>query len=313
MSRVNVANAYETTLNGSITNSATTFSVIDAVPSDLSVPFKCRIVAEGANSDEIITVTAMSGTGNKDWTVSRATEMWNGVQSATAHASGATVQHNFTAGTLLEWTNDPVFNLFGTPDTAFEFDSSSLTGLTLMGSPDTENADTTFASNYFVQDNDSEQVGRYVSVSAPFTSVAKLTEAVIVGNYQYAGLFCGVATPGKLVSVSNVYSGGNAIIIDTWASPSDQSPGVPSTNVTPYVPGTFYPLYFGIKCVSSTDVSYYASRNGKIWYAVLLNHNNSMTVGSTGLTAGAYAGSTIRAAFHYLRVLNSPKKLPAFN
>src|SRR6266852_6022569 len=97
MSRPNVSNSYTTTLNGSITNVATTLSVNDAVPSDLVVHFKARLVAEGANTDEIITVTAISGTGNKDWTFTRATEMWNGVQAAYAHANAATVEHNFTA------------------------------------------------------------------------------------------------------------------------------------------------------------------------------------------------------------------------
>lgn len=102
MSKPNAANGYTTTLNGALNNSATTFSVNDAVPAELVVPFRVRLVAEGANTNEIAFVIAMSGTGNKDWTVIRGYEAWNGSSSASAHASGATVEHNFTAGTLAD-------------------------------------------------------------------------------------------------------------------------------------------------------------------------------------------------------------------
>lgn len=46
--------------------------------------------------------------------------------------------------------HDPTLDLFGTPDTAFEFDTSSLAGLTAMGTPDIEDANTTVPHHYFV-------------------------------------------------------------------------------------------------------------------------------------------------------------------
>jgi hypothetical protein len=99
MATVNVANAYTTTLTSGITSGATTCSVDAAPPSDLVAPFKARLVAEGANTDEIVTVTGISGT---TLTILRATEKWNGVQTASAHGANAILEHNFTAKTLLD-------------------------------------------------------------------------------------------------------------------------------------------------------------------------------------------------------------------
>jgi hypothetical protein len=100
MAKPNGANAYSTTLDGAVDADDTTFVVIDSPPAELSVPFKFRVVAEGANENEICTATAIGGTGNKTWTVTRASEPWNGDSSATAHATGATIEQNLTIGTL---------------------------------------------------------------------------------------------------------------------------------------------------------------------------------------------------------------------
>src|SRR6266576_814213 len=99
MARPNIANNYTTTLNGAITNVATSCVVTVAPPAELVVPFKLRLVAEGANTNEIVTVTAVSST---TLTIARATEIWNGVSTASAHADGTGVEHNFTAGTLTD-------------------------------------------------------------------------------------------------------------------------------------------------------------------------------------------------------------------
>src|SRR6187431_969536 len=76
--------------------------------------------------------------------------------------------------------SDPVQTAFGTPTTAFEFGTSSLAGLTAMGTPDVENANTTIASHYYIQDDASglAMCGRYVTgLTAPFTAICKVTDA----------------------------------------------------------------------------------------------------------------------------------------
>jgi hypothetical protein len=90
-------NAAQTTLNGSITNVAATMVVTSATGFPASGNFRCLISAEGANTDEIVTVTAVSGT---TFTISRATEAYAGVQSASAHGNAAMVTHVLTSGGL---------------------------------------------------------------------------------------------------------------------------------------------------------------------------------------------------------------------
>lgn len=91
------ANKAQTTLNGSITNSASSLTVTSATGFPTSGEFRIFIKAEGANTDEICTVTAVSGT---TFTVTRASEAIGGTQSASAHASGAEVIHVLTAGAI---------------------------------------------------------------------------------------------------------------------------------------------------------------------------------------------------------------------
>ena len=89
----NFANAYQTTLSGSLTNVATSCTVSGAtgIP---NAPFSAHLVAEGANTDEIVLVTNISGT---TLTIVRASQPYNGVQSASAHASGAGFRAVLTA------------------------------------------------------------------------------------------------------------------------------------------------------------------------------------------------------------------------
>lgn len=100
------SNAYSTTLNGAIDNSQTSLVVTSATGAPSTVPFRLRIRAEGANTNEIVTVTAVSGT---TFTVTRASESYSGVQTASAHASGATVEHVLTAGGLLTLASATAF------------------------------------------------------------------------------------------------------------------------------------------------------------------------------------------------------------
>lgn len=87
------ANAYTTTLNGAIDSSVTSLAVSSDLPSALVVPFMARI------DNEYFRVTAVSGTGNRTWTVTRAAEESTRFPAA-SHSNGASVNHVLTGAAL---------------------------------------------------------------------------------------------------------------------------------------------------------------------------------------------------------------------
>ena len=213
--------------------------------------------------------------------------------------------------------SDPIADAFGTPDTAYEFGSNDFTGLTAHGTADTESMHTTVAGHLLLGDDDGSQVGRWATVSGASTMIVKLTDYVSFYNYQYVGVFAGVNPPGKMVFLGLQGGASPAITMKTFSSPSDGSPGTPSPILlrTPLTAQAYAPWYFGIRAASSTDISYYVSRTGVVWQPVLLNHNNSMTLGSFGVTLSNYAGDGVQAqgAYDYIRIWNSAKTFPAFS
>ena len=85
------ANGYQTTTTASLTSGATSVTVASTtgIP---AVPFTATIAAEGANTDEIVLVTAnAAGT----FTLVRGYELMAGI-GASAHASGATIAATIT-------------------------------------------------------------------------------------------------------------------------------------------------------------------------------------------------------------------------
>ena len=87
-------NEYTTALSGSLTDSATNFTVMHDVPSGLTADFRVRV------DNEFMTVTGISGSGNRDWTVTRESEESSRFPAA-AHNAGATVAHVWTAGAVV--------------------------------------------------------------------------------------------------------------------------------------------------------------------------------------------------------------------
>lgn len=132
MTVLHYANLWSSTLTGAIASGATSCSVVSMTGSP-DVPFVARIQAEGANTDELVTVTAKSGS----LTITRATEkIGDGTQVAQAHASGATVQAVLTAALIDQITAAPtVRHAAGVPSGApvapegpVAFDSTPSTG-----------------------------------------------------------------------------------------------------------------------------------------------------------------------------------------
>ena len=84
------ANAVSTTLNGSMTNVVTTMTVASATGFPTTYPFDAHIEAEGANADEIVSVTSLSA--GLTYNVTRASESYGGSAAASAHATAANVR-----------------------------------------------------------------------------------------------------------------------------------------------------------------------------------------------------------------------------
>jgi len=105
------ANLWSSALTGAITDSALSATVISTTGSP-AVPFRARIRAEGANKDEIVTVTAKTGT----LTIERAAEaIGDGTQVTQAHASGATIEAVLTAGLIDQLATPTIRHAAGVP------------------------------------------------------------------------------------------------------------------------------------------------------------------------------------------------------
>jgi len=206
---------------------------------------------------------------------------------------------------------DPIEALFGTPDTAFEFDTSSLTGLTALGTAAAEDADTTVAGHYYVKNTQTGAPywsGRYTTVSAPFTAITKFTNNA-QSNYHCSALFISTATPGAFDFLSQGFNGvstNGGIALLRWSSNSAYSNNPANLGLAHF--GTWW---LAIVATSTTNVAYHASTDGKTWRRVILARDPSMTIGSVGIAASAQDSTYgVSAAFDYLRIWNSALTLP---
>lgn len=202
---------------------------------------------------------------------------------------------------------DPIPLMFGTPDTAFEFDTSSLTGLTALSpTPDVEDADTTVPHHYYVQDNASGIAWCGRSLSPPATPYTAITK--VYGNWSAdwntAGLFIGEATPGNMDII--------------WAGSNTRH--IRAERHTPTSFGTSFAtisgntgveeVYLAIKVNASNDVDFLFSRTGKIWRKVTDGRNPSITIGSVGIAGKSENSNGSAHAFDYLRIWESALTFP---
>ena len=228
-----------------------------------------------------------------------------------------TINNTGSSGGSSSSGSDPVQDAFGTPDTAFEFNSGGMPGgLTAMGSADVESANGTIAGHLLIEDDDSTQVGRYASVSAPCTIITKITDFRAYENYQYVGVMVGEATPGKIVTISLLGGASPSLVARRWDPFSSGSPTAITIINVPTDSVGFAPWYLGIKVTSTTDIALYASRSGVAWMPLNASYDPTMTIGSAGVSLGNYAGGSqprAAAAYDYIRIWNSAKTFPAFS
>jgi hypothetical protein len=209
---------------------------------------------------------------------------------------------------------DPVFDVLGTPATAFEFSSSSLTGLTAFSNtPDQEAAHTIVPNAYFLRDEDAGGgtvvCGRYAATpAAPFTAVVKILDAASPGgNFPSIYLTLGVATPGAF-DAFGLDSASRNVRGERYSAPSTYGSNFVNLGTSAMGP----PLYLAVRVNSSSDVDYLYSFGGYVWRKVVDSRNPSLTLGSVGFGAKAEgnAAGGVMFAVDFLRIWNSAKTFP---
>jgi hypothetical protein len=272
---------------------STALTFVDYTPS--SGGSALTVKDEGSNLDTAVTSIDFVGAGVV------ATNSTHAVTVTISGGSGASAE-------------DPVFDMFGSPTTAFEFDSSSLTGLTAMGSATAEAAHTTVPSNYYVKKAATSSValtGRYASApSAPFTAICKLTDATFVPvNFQRAGgLFIAEGSPGKVEAIHLLWNAAQLASVVNYTNPTTFNATI-GTDIA--IPAVALPLYYAIVVTSSTSVAYAYSFNGRIWRTQQSGRNPAFTIGSVGICVDPEnATHGVAGAYDFLRIFNSALTLP---
>ena len=206
--------------------------------------------------------------------------------------------------------SDPIADVFGAPDTAFEFNTSSLAGLTAIGTPDAEDANTSIPGHYFVAETNAANGmnGRYMaSPTIPWTAVIKLTDANIEVNHNKAGIWYAAnsaGSPGNLDFLM-LYGATTTPKTERWTSPT-----VFGVNIAQVHNGGEPTIYFAIRVNSATDVDFMFSWNGWVWYGITMARNPAITIAYLGIGVSCESSTQVAAAFDYLRIWNSAKATP---
>lgn len=206
--------------------------------------------------------------------------------------------------------DDPIADIFGTPDTAYEFDTTSLSGLTQMATAgDTEDSDTTVPGHLFLRRNATATyrwIGRYVTPpSTPYTVMTKVS-AMPRSDYNKAALFIGVATPGDMDLLCYIHNSFRGVTIERCSQTAFSS--TPAGNTYNDMDA---PVYLAIRANSGTSFDYLWSPNGRVWRTLLTARNPSLTIASVGLAVNPDSNSNgMSAAFDFLRIWNSALTFP---
>lgn len=202
---------------------------------------------------------------------------------------------------------DSVQETFGAPDTAFEFDTTSLAGLTALNSPTMEDADTTIPGHLYLRQAAAAGVtwrGRYVAQAVPFTVITKVSAYAGSVTWNSAGLFVSDATPGGMHVFAMANYADHAISrrVTQWSDSVGGGGSVIVQNPLQQV----VPTYLMIVANSSDDLDFWYSSDGWAWTLIWNDLNPSYTVGACGLAISAEAASFgVAAGFDYLRVWDS--------
>lgn len=197
---------------------------------------------------------------------------------------------------------DPIEEAFGAADTTFTFDSSDLSALTIFGSADSADANTTIPGHLYLSDNDGAFTGYTIAASPAFTAVMTVTDYILEQDYQWIGLAHGNSGFTSYVWGGIRYDSGRGA--RGIRIPSDVQFGPTQTS---YVFGGS-PFYVAIRAASSTDVSMYYSRSGRLWFPIIVGDNPGFTVARVGILVGTFGSAPrVAAAIDDFRIWNSAK------
>jgi len=194
-------------------------------------------------------------------------------------------------------------DVYGAPATAFDFDTSSLTGLTQFNSPDTCDANTTVPGHLFLEDDESGEnmCGVYASApAAPFTVAALLDVGSVLADSHTAGLLIGSSTPGQF-DILALQNAARSVFSTHWNSPTSFSStftsGMSQINI---------PIWLAIRVNSNTDVDFLYSMDGVAFKKYTDSRNPGFTAAVVGLAINANAsGVRFAAAFDWLYIYTS--------
>jgi hypothetical protein len=137
--------------------------------------------------------------------------------------------------------------------------------------------------------------------------VAKLTGALWRANYNRAGIFIGVATPGRIDTIDLLVNGDATHLqaeVLAMTDPTTLSSQVAANGAGVARPA---PVYLAIRRNSSTSYDYLWSHDGWFWFKSVSARDPSMTQATIGLfiNDGAGGGTTMAAAFDWARIYSA--------
>lgn len=192
--------------------------------------------------------------------------------------------------------------LIGSPDrlpaspSASDDEFGALSGWTTLGTLDTLNV-TDFPSHVHIGRTAGSWRcdGLYKSApSMPYTVTAKLSDTSVAGNYQFAGIFVGVASPGKMLIWGQYWEGGRGLSRQLWTNPTTRASYAAISSGWP-------PLYLRMVVTSSTDVVCQYSYTGFLWTTGYATLDPAMTLASVGFVVNDYYGALVGAVFDWIR------------
>lgn len=191
------------------------------------------------------------------------------------------------SGTVATLHEDPIISLFGAPATAYDFDTSSLTGLTAMGTATAEDANTTIPGHLYLKRAATSSValtGRHAAIPGayPWTAIAKLTDHTpyFASFIRYGGLYIAESSPGKVEAIHMLSNGSLVSSLVAYTNPTTFS----ATIGTDRAFNAFrVPIYYAIVANSSTSFDYYVSQEGMVWLARQTARNPGFTVANCGV------------------------------
>ena len=261
-----------------------------------AAPFKLRLDA-GQSNEEVVKVTAGSGTSGSPWTITRG---WDGT-SAASHANGAAVQHGMTAEDLALLNSSTGHTSMGSgsgvhglPTSAWETSSLAVIGENLLSNSSTSVV--TFSS--IPQTYTHLLVvlqGRLTSTSAQFAEAQCTINGDSAAKYSGATLDMTNSTGTITAPASNEYSSQTSwqwfILLAASQAGSTVNAGGGWALLPNYAGTSYNKQFMAVSGYGNGTSSAKAARVRWGWY------NPSSQVGITTLSLSAAVGNFQSASF----------------